>query len=163
MQRNPSSYNERRLNGASSVHLPEYNEERDFRWTKGEKRADGYVYGAKRPDGYYDYELTYYPADDVLRVVEAIDRDYIARLKQEGSLLKTEPNLERDLAQYQEPRGGHRHHTFQDEIMQLLQQARDEVKQFGKELSEPERKAKQEEAERKSRGRTKAKKQKDNV
>ena len=151
------------MNGDSSVPLPEYNEERDFRWTKGEKRADGYVYGEKGPDGHYDYELTYYPAEDVLRVVEAIDRDYIARLKQEGSLLKTEPNLERDLAQYQEPRGGHRHHTFQDEIMQLLQQARDEVKQFDKELSEPERKAKQEGQNAKQTPNENLKKQKDNV
>ena len=147
-----------RLNGgtidAPKRDFPNYEYPRDFVWTKGELKANGDVYGVKRPDGNYDYELRYNPAPDVILWVEEMDRNYILRLKREGKLLATEPKADEEILQAEQGEWKHPH-QFHDEIFAAMAAAREEVKQFGKELSEPVRKASVEaerkaEAERKS-------------
>ena len=127
----------------SAAYCPPYDEQRDFVWTKGELRSDGYVYGVKEADGMYHYELRYNPAPDVIRWVEEMDRNYILQLKREGKLLEKEPIGDQEIKAAEDTPAdkdgwGHRH-QFHDEIFAAFADAREEVKQFGKELSEKER------------------------
>ena len=131
--------------------FPNYEYPRDFVWTKGELRADGYVYGVRRPDGDYDYELRYNPAPDVILWVEEMDRNYILRLEREGKLLATEPHADTEIVAT---------HAFRGEIISAMQRARlaadplaeaeRKAETERKAKAEAERKVKQEEAERKA-------------
>src|SRR3990167_10294080 len=135
------------LHHSSDASCPIFNETRDFVWTKGELRSDGYVYGVKEADGNYHYELRYNPAPDVIRWVEEMDRNYILQLKREGKLLEKEPIGDQEIKAAEDTPAdkdgwGHRH-QFHDEIFATFAAAREEVKQFGKELSEKERQARE--------------------
>ena len=134
------------LHQYSKGSCPLFNEKRDFVWTKGELRSDGYVYGVKEADGKYHYELRYNPAPDVIRWVEEMDRNYILQLKREGKLLEKEPIGDQEIKAAEdtpaEKDGWGRRHQFHDEIFATFAAAREEVKQFGKELSEKERQEK---------------------
>src|SRR3989338_10754252 len=134
------------LHHSSKASCPIFNETRDFVWTKGELRSDGYMYGVEEADGLYHYELRYNPAPDVLRWVEEMDRNYILQLKREGKLLEKEPIGDQEIKAAEDTPAdkdgwGHRH-QFHDEIFATFAAAREEVKQFGKELSEKERQEK---------------------
>ena len=55
-----AAFESHRVNGERNVDAPKrvfpgYDFQRDFVWTKGKVREDGYVYGVLRPDGQYDY------------------------------------------------------------------------------------------------------------
>src|SRR3989338_4660664 len=134
------------LHHSSKDSCPLFNKKRDFVWTKGELRSDGYVHGVKEADGMYHYELRYNPAPDVFRWVEEMDRNYILQLKREGKLLEKEPIGDQEIKAAEDTPAdkdgwGHRH-QFHDEIFATFAAAREEVKQFGKELSEKERQEK---------------------
>ena len=62
-------------------------------WIKGEERSGGYVYGAKRADGYYDYEVRYNPGPKDLEYMALHDKIYLTRLLHEGKLAKEEPKV----------------------------------------------------------------------
>ena len=135
------------LHHSSKDSCPLFNKKRDFVWTKGELRSDGYVHGVKEADGMYHYELRYNPAPDVFRWVEEMDRNYILQLKREGKLLEKEPIGDQEIKTAEETpveRNGWGHlHLFHGEIFAAFADAREEVKQFGKELSEQEKQARQ--------------------
>jgi hypothetical protein len=63
-------------------------------WVKGEVKGD-MVYGVKRPDGYYDYELQYDAGIKDKEYFEAKDRNYLTRIcgkdDDSGELRKLEP------------------------------------------------------------------------
>ncbi len=135
-----------RLNGDPSSDapkdrtMPAYKYDRDFVWTKGELKSDGFVYGVKRPDGYYDYELQYNPAPDVILWVEEMDRNYILRLEQEEKLLEIEPHADTEIVQT---------HKFHKEICDAM--ARVRAKQDPeRQRKEAKQKAKAEQAEQKA-------------
>src|SRR3989338_968122 len=141
------------LHHSSKASCPIFNETRDFVWTKGELRSDGYMYGVEEADGLYHYELRYNPAPDVLRWVEEMDRNYILQLKREGKLLEKEPIGDQEIKAAEDTPAdkdgwGHRH-QFHDEIFATFAAAREEVKQFGKELSEKERQEQEKQAREK--------------
>src|SRR3989344_5084495 len=135
------------LHHSSKDSCPRFNDTRDFVWTKGELRSDGYVYGVTEADGMYHYELRYNPAPDVIRWVEEMDRNYILQLKREGKLREKEPIGDQEIKTAEETpveRNGWGHlHLFHGEIFAAFADAREEVKQFGKELSEQEKQARQ--------------------
>jgi hypothetical protein len=70
--------------------MPPHNN-RDFTWTTGELRSDGYVYGVKNAQGTYDYELRYNPGPDVLEWMAGKDCNYLTRIEKEGRLQELEP------------------------------------------------------------------------
>jgi hypothetical protein len=59
-------------------------------WIKNEVKDD-YVYGVKRPDDHYDYEVRYVPGPKDLAYFEAKDRNYLTRIWKKGNLRKEEP------------------------------------------------------------------------
>jgi hypothetical protein len=63
-----------------------------YNWIKGEVKGD-YVYGVKRPDGEYDYELRYDAGPKDLAYFEAKDRNYLTRILNEGKLRELEPDV----------------------------------------------------------------------
>jgi len=141
------------LHTSSEASCPRPHRSRDFVWTEGDLRSDGYVYGAEVRGYYYHYELRYNPAPDVLRWVEEMDRDYILQLKREGTLLEKEPNGDAEIKAAEDTpadKDGWGHlHQFHDEIFAAFAAAREEeVKQFGKELSKTERTQKRERLEK---------------
>ena len=103
----------------------------------------------KKDDGYWYADLRLDETPLMRECMEQRDLEYILLLKSQGKLLATEPKADEEILQAE--RGEWQHpHQFHDKIFAAMAAARDEVKQFGKELSEPKRKAKQEEAERKA-------------
>jgi hypothetical protein len=61
-------------------------------WIKGEVKGDK-IYGVKRPDGYYDYEVRYDAGPKDLEYFEAKDRNYLTRILKEGKLFELEPDV----------------------------------------------------------------------
>jgi hypothetical protein len=61
-------------------------------WIKGEVKGED-VYGVKRPDGYYDYELRYDAGPKDLAYFEAKDRNYLTRILNDKKLFELEPDV----------------------------------------------------------------------
>src|SRR3989344_4790971 len=102
----------------------------------------------RKDDGYWYADLRLDETPQMRECMEQRDVEYILLLKSQGKLLATEPQADKEILQAEQGEWKHPH-QFHDEIFATMAAARKEVEIFGKELSEVERKAKQEEEEAK--------------
>jgi len=97
----------------------------------------------QKSDGYWYADLRLDESPQMRACMERRDVEYIRQLRSEGKLLEKEPNVDAEIKAAEDTPAekdgwGHRH-QFHDEIFAAFADAREEVKQFGKELSEKER------------------------
>src|SRR3989344_4420453 len=102
----------------------------------------------RKDDGYWYADLRLDETPQMRECMEQRDVEYILLLKSQGKLMATEPQADKEILQAEQGEWKHPH-QFHDEIFATMAAARKEVEIFGKELSEVERKAKQEEEEAK--------------
>ena len=87
----------------------------------------------KRPDGGWFADLRLDETPLMRECMERRDLEYILLLKSQGKLLATEPKADEEILQAEQGEWQHPH-QFHDKIFAAMAAARDEVKQFGKEL-----------------------------
>src|SRR3989338_1748147 len=97
----------------------------------------------QKSDGYWYADLRLDESPQMRACMERRDVEYIRQLRSEGKLLEKEPNGDKEIKTAEDTpadKDGWGHlHQFHDEIFAAFADARSELKQFGKELSEKER------------------------
>src|SRR3989338_5867594 len=87
----------------------------------------------RKDDGYWYADLRLDETPQMRECMEQRDVEYIRLLKSQGKLLKTEPKADEEIQQAERDEW-HYEHKFRREIFEAMAAAREEVKQFGKEL-----------------------------